>query len=59
MLEGTPFLTRRAETSPTSPTTEPPDLACVFAWKQRKSTDERMRFELVAVDLLKDLGYEV
>jgi len=57
--DGTPFLTREQRLHQQVRTTEPPDPACVFAWKQQMSTDERVRFQRVAGDLLKDLGYEV
>ncbi|PYS81345.1 MAG: hypothetical protein DMF70_09375 [Acidobacteria bacterium] len=40
-------------------TTEPPDPACVFAWKSAMSQDERERFGCVAGELLLDLGYEI
>lgn len=40
-------------------TTEPPDAARVFAWKSVMGAEERERFQLVAGDLLKDLGYEL
>lgn len=40
-------------------TTEPPDPACIFAWKSAMSVEERARFKLVAGDLLRELGYEV
>jgi Sulfotransferase family len=38
---------------------EPPDPTCVFAWKTAMTFDERKDFELVAGDLLQELGYEV
>lgn len=40
-------------------TMEPPDPACVFAWRSAMSADEQKRFRLVAGDLLSELGYEV
>ncbi|MDT7779330.1 MAG: hypothetical protein QOC99_1842 [Acidobacteriota bacterium] len=40
-------------------TTEPPDPACVFAWKSALSSQEQERFRLVAGDLLSELGYEM
>lgn len=40
-------------------TTEPPDPACIFAWKSAMSVEERTRFKLVTGDLLRELGYEV
>jgi hypothetical protein len=40
-------------------TTNPPDPTCVFGWKQTMEPEERKRFQLVAGDLLKELGYEL
>ena len=40
-------------------TTEPPDPACVFAWKSAMNEKECARFNRVAGDLLAELGYEV
>jgi hypothetical protein len=40
-------------------TIEPPDPACVFAWRSAMSADEQKRFRLVAGDLLSELGYVV
>ena len=40
-------------------TTNPPDPACVFGWKQTMEPEERKRFQAVAGDLLKELDYEV
>jgi hypothetical protein len=57
--DGTPQLTQEQRFRQQKRTTEPPDPACVFAWKRSMATDERRRFQLVAGDLLKDLGYEV
>jgi hypothetical protein len=57
--DGTTLLTQEQRLSQQKRTTEPPDSACVFAWKQSMSTEERERFQLIAGDLLKDLGYEV
>ena len=39
-------------------TTEPPEPARVFAWRQTMSMEEARRFHSVAGDLLKELGYE-
>ena len=39
-------------------TMKPPNPARVFAWKQAMSAEERYRFQIVAGDLLKELGYE-
>jgi hypothetical protein len=57
--DGTTLLTHEQRLRQQKRTTEPPDPARVFAWKRTMSTEERRRFQLVAGDLLKDLGYEV
>jgi hypothetical protein len=57
--DGIPLLTQEQRLRQQERTTEPPDPSCVFAWKQAMSAEERGRFELVAGDLLKELGYEV
>jgi hypothetical protein len=57
--DGTPVLTREERLSQQQRTTEPPDPACVFAWKQFMSPEERKHFQRVAGGLLEDLGYEV
>lgn len=56
--DGTPLLTQEQRLLQQARTTKPPDPACVFAWKSVMSVDERQRFQRVAGDLLKDLGYE-
>ena len=56
--DGTPLLTQDQRLQQQQRTTEPPDPTCVFAWKQTMDTDERKRFQSVAGDLLKELGYE-
>ncbi len=58
-INGTPVLTRDQRLRQQKRTTEPPDPACVFAWKRSMSREERRPFESVAGDLLKDLGYDV
>lgn len=58
-LDGTPLLTREQRLLQQKRTTEPPDPARVFAWKRSMTTEERERFQIVAGDLLEDLGYEV
>jgi Sulfotransferase family len=58
-LDGTPLLTQEQRLCQQKRTTEPPDTTCVFAWKRSMSAEERGRFQLVAGDLLQDLGYEV
>lgn len=40
-------------------TTNPPDPTCVFGWKRTMEPEERKRFQRVAGDLLKELGYEL
>ncbi len=57
--DGTPLLTREQRVSQQQRATEPPDPACVFAWKQSMSPEERKNFQRVAGALLKDLGYEI
>ena len=57
--DGTPLRTQAQRVRQQRRTPEPPDPACVFAWKEMMSADERMGFQSVAGDLLKDLGYEV
>lgn len=57
--DGTPLLTQDQRLKQQQRTTEPPDPTCVFAWKQTMDTDERKRFQSVAGDLLKELGYEL
>jgi hypothetical protein len=57
--DGTTLLTQEQRLRQQKRTTEPPDPDCVFAWKRSMSMEELGRFQLVAGDLLKDLGYEV
>lgn len=57
--DGTPLLTQDQRLRQQKRTMEPPDPACVFAWKSAMSPEERERFQLVAGDLLGDLGYEL
>jgi hypothetical protein len=57
--DGTSLLTREQRLRQQQRTTEPPDPECVFAWKRSMNTEERRQFQLVAGDLLEDLGYEV
>ncbi|MDQ2922162.1 MAG: sulfotransferase [Acidobacteriota bacterium] len=57
--DGTPLLTQEQRLRQQNRTTERPDPACLFAWKREMSAEERRRFQLVAGDLLEDLGYEV
>jgi len=57
--DGTPLVTEEQRFSQQRRTTEPPDPACVFAGKSAMDADESARFNRVAGDLLKELGYEV
>jgi hypothetical protein len=57
--DGTIFLTQQQRFEQQERTTKPADPTCVFAWKRTMDPDERQRFQLVAGDLLKELGYEV
>jgi hypothetical protein len=57
--DGPPIITQELRLRQQQRTTEPPDAACVFAWKSRMSDIEKGKFALVAGDLLRDLGYEV
>jgi Sulfotransferase family len=57
--DGTPLLTQEQRFQQQQRTTQPPDPTCVFAWKRMMDANERKRFQLVAGDLLKELGYEV
>ncbi len=54
--DGTPFLTQAQRLSQQQRTMEPPDPACIFAWKTRMRSAERSRFQFVAGDLIRDLG---
>ena len=57
--DGTTLLTRDERFRQQERTTQPPDPRRVFAWKQAMSAEERRRFQLVAGDLLEELGYEL
>jgi hypothetical protein len=57
--DGTPLLTQEERFRQQERTTAPPDPGRVFAWKHAMSAGERRTFQLVAGDLLKELGYEV
>lgn len=57
--DGTPLLTQEQRLRQQERTTAPPDPSLVYAWKQAMSAEERGRFQNVAGDLLKELGYEV
>jgi hypothetical protein len=57
--DGTTFLTQEDRLRQQQRTTEPPDPTCVFSWKRMMNAEERRRFQLVAGDMLEELGYEV
>lgn len=57
--DGSTLLTQEQRFQQQQRTTKPPDPNCVFAWKRTMDADEKRRFQLVAGDLLKELGYEV
>jgi hypothetical protein len=57
--DGTPFVSREQRLEQQASTTHPPDASLVYAWKDRMSLEERERFQTIAGDLLRDLGYEV
>lgn len=57
--DGRVFLTQAQRFAQQQRTTQPPDPACVFAWKQTMDAEEANRFRRVAGDLLQELGYEV
>lgn len=57
--DGTVLRSQEQRLSQQRRTMEPPDPACVFAWRSAMSADEEGRFRFVAGDLLRELGYEV
>jgi hypothetical protein len=57
--DGSTFLTQEQRFEQQQRTTQPPDPACVFAWKQTMDAEEVNKFRRVAGDLLQELGYEV
>lgn len=57
--DGSPLRTQEERLRQQQRTMQPPDPACVFAWRSAMTMEERERFQLVAGDLLRDLGYEV
>jgi hypothetical protein len=59
LSDGTMLRSQEQRLSQQMRTTEPPDPACVFAWKQAMSAEERNKFQLIAGDLLREMGYEV
>lgn len=56
--DGKVRITQAARLQQQAETLKPPNPARVFAWKRTMSAGERQRFELVAGDLLTELGYE-
>jgi hypothetical protein len=56
--DGTLLITQEERLNQQKRTMDPPDPSRVFAWKTAMSAEERERFQLVAGDLLKELGYE-
>lgn len=56
--DGTIVLTQAQRLQQQQRTTEPPDANCVSGWKRMMDPDERRRFQVVAGDLLNELGYE-
>jgi hypothetical protein len=59
LSDGIPLLTQEQRLSQQWLTTKPPDPARVFSWKLAMNAEESGRFNLVARDLLRELGYEV
>lgn len=57
--DGSTFLTQEQRLQQQQRATQPLDSTCVFAWKRTMATDERRKFQLVAGDLLEELGYEI
>jgi hypothetical protein len=57
--DGSSLLTQEQRLAQQASTTQPPDPALVYAWKEKMNLEERERFQKVAGDLLRDLGYEV
>ena len=51
-------LSRHHRLSQQRRTMEPPDPACVFTWRNTMSPEEKTRFQSVAGNLLRSLGYE-
>jgi hypothetical protein len=57
--DGTARITQEERLRQQASTMKPPNPARVFAWKQTMSPDEQRRFQVLAGDLLKELGYEL
>lgn len=55
--DGTVLITREERLQQQELTTRPPDLSRIGAWTRSLSRDECQRFEELAGDLLRDLGY--
>jgi hypothetical protein len=56
--DGTAQITQEQRLGQQAETLRPPNPARVFAWKQNMSAEDQRAFQLVAGDLLKELGYE-
>jgi hypothetical protein len=57
--DGTARITQEERLRQQAETTKPPNPARVFAWKEAMSPEERAKFQVVAGDLLQELGYEL
>jgi hypothetical protein len=57
--DGTAQITQEQRLVQQAETLNPPNPARVFAWKQSMSAEDRQAFQLVAGDVLKELGYEL
>jgi hypothetical protein len=57
--DGSLFLSQQQRLSQQKRAAEPLNPERVFAWKREMSAEERAKFQSVAGDLLKELGYEV
>lgn len=55
--DGTPVLSQEQRLAQQQRTRQPPDPGRVFAWKEALGGAERERYERVAGDLLRELGY--
>jgi hypothetical protein len=56
--DGSVLITHEDRVNQQRRTTEPPDPACIGAWKSEMTQDEQNRFWRVAGDLLEELGYK-
>lgn len=57
-MDGSLVVSRQTRLEQQQNVARPPDSSLVFAWKETMSDDERLRFEAVAGDQLRALGYE-